>query len=491
MEILKRGRMEMAADLQDKITAFINEHENDMIAELSALCSIDSVRTEAVPGAPFGPGPKKALDAATEIYRKYGFPVTDYENKVRTADFGGEEPGLDIIAHVDVVPAGEGWIVTGPFCPVLRDGRLYGRGTADDKCGVIVTVYAMRALKELGVKLSKRCRLITGSAEETGMEDVEAYYKKEKPAPMTITPDADYPVINIEKGRIGAFYDAQFPASDGEKKLIFLDGGIAVNQVPATARGVVAGIPADKVREEAEKITRKTGVTFVVKTAEEEECLSAGLPGGTCVSVLARGRAAHASTPHLGRNSVLALSELILALGLDDCPGLRTLDTFMKHHPFGEFDGTHAGIAAKDEVSGATTLSADIIRMTQTAFHAETDARTAVCADEMDYQGILDRIAGEMNASVAIEGYPSHIVPGDSDFVKTLNRAYEDVTGLKGGCVAIGGSSYVHHVEGGVAFGCLPEGDEANIHGPNESMSVDWLKKTAVIYAMVMAGLCG
>ena len=465
-------------NIKDQITKFIDDHENEMVEELMDLCAIDSVRGEPKPGAPFGEGPRKALDKAAEIFEKYGLRTGNYEDRVRTADFGGTEPALDVIAHVDVVPAGEGWTVTKPFRPMVRDGRIYGRGTADDKCGVIVTVYAMRALKELGIPVTKRCRLITGSAEETGMEDLPAYYASEKPAPMSITPDADYPVINIEKGRIAATYDAAFARSEGEKKLLWLDGGIAVNQVPATAKAAIAGLSVAEIREKAEAIEAKTGISFVLT----EEAGN--------VMITAVGRAAHASTPEKGKNSVLALAELVLSLPLAPCEGLAILKKFMKYHPFGDTTGLAAGIAAKDEVSGGTTCAADIIRMTETAFHAETDARTAVCADDMDYQGILSKNAADMGTTLAIDGYPSHIVPGDSHFVKTLNRAYEDVTGLPGGCVAIGGSSYVHHVDGGVAFGCLPEGDPASIHGPNESMSIDWLKKTAVIYALVIAELC-
>lgn len=465
-------------ELLDKIRKYIDDHENEMVEELMELCAIDSVCGEPKPGAPFGPGPKKALDKAGEICEKYGLETKNYDNRVCTADFGGSEPALDVIAHVDVVPAGEGWVVTRPFSPMVRDGRVYGRGTADDKCGVIVTVYAMRALKELGIPVTKRCRLITGSAEETGMEDLPVYYAAEKPAPMSITPDADYPVINIEKGRVAATYEAAFSRSEGEKKLLFLDGGIAVNQVPATAYAQVTGLTVPEIRLAAETVEAKTGVSFVLQE-----------DAGT-VRITATGRAAHASTPEKGKNSVLALAELVLALPLDPCEGLAILQKYMKYYPFGDITGTAAGIAAKDDVSGDTTCSADIIKMTETLFHAETDARTAVCADSLDYPGILSKNAADMGTVVTIDSYPSHIVSGDSHFVRTLNKAYEDVTGLKGGCVAIGGSSYVHHVEGGVAFGCLPEGDPASIHGPNESMSIDWLKKTAVIYALVIAELC-
>src|SRR5699024_10557105 len=112
----------------------------------------------------------------------------------------GEESQLDILAHLDVVPAGEGWTVTEPFEPVEKDGRLYGRGTADDKGPAVAALYALRAVKELGIPLKKRVRLILGTDEECGSSDIQHYYAVEKEAPMTFSPDGAFPVVNIEKG---------------------------------------------------------------------------------------------------------------------------------------------------------------------------------------------------------------------------------------------------------------------------------------------------
>lgn len=90
------------------------------------------------------------------LAERYGFEVRNYDNYVGTADLDKTLPrSLDMLAHTDVVPAGEGWTVTEPFSPIVKDGRIYGRGTSDDKGPLLCAMYAMRAIRENGVKLRK------------------------------------------------------------------------------------------------------------------------------------------------------------------------------------------------------------------------------------------------------------------------------------------------------------------------------------------------
>ena len=84
----------------------------------------------------------------------YGFAAKNYDNYVVTGDFNDKEKQLDILAHLDVVPVTEDWTVTQPFEPVVVDGKIYGRGTADDKGPAIAALYAKSAVKECGDSLS-------------------------------------------------------------------------------------------------------------------------------------------------------------------------------------------------------------------------------------------------------------------------------------------------------------------------------------------------
>ena len=81
-------------------------------------------------------------------------------------------------------------------------------------------------VKELGIPVKKNVRLILGTDEECGSSDIAVYYKQEKEAPMTFSPDAEFPVINVEKGRLPGHFVASFEKSDAMPKLVKIDAGL-------------------------------------------------------------------------------------------------------------------------------------------------------------------------------------------------------------------------------------------------------------------------
>ena len=233
---------------KEKLDAYIDAHKEDMLEDLKTLVRIDSQKGEAQPGKPFGEGPAKVLDTAEAMLKKYGFQTTNYDHYVVTADYSDQEKKLDILAHLDVVPVTKNWKETEPFEPVIKDGKIYGRGTADDKGPAIAALYAMRAVKECGVPLKHSLRLILGSDEECGSEDLEYYYAKEKEAPMTFTPDADFPVINLEKGRLQKDFTQKLDAGKGVS-VLRVQAGTKVNVVPDTAEALVKGLTKEEIQK--------------------------------------------------------------------------------------------------------------------------------------------------------------------------------------------------------------------------------------------------
>jgi succinyl-diaminopimelate desuccinylase len=76
-----------------------------------------------------------------------------------------------VMGHIDVVPPGalEKWN-TNPWEVVEKDGKLFGRGTEDNQHGIVTPLFALKAIKELGVKLPYDVGVVFVSAEETGSE---------------------------------------------------------------------------------------------------------------------------------------------------------------------------------------------------------------------------------------------------------------------------------------------------------------------------------
>jgi len=462
-----------------EIEGFIDSHRQEMIDDICKLCRINSEKMPYTEGKPYGDGAFDALHAALAMMEDYGFSITNYDNYVGTADLNDKERQLDILAHLDVVPAGEGWTVTEPFEPVEKDGKLYGRGTADDKGPAVAALYAMRAIKELGIPVKKNVRLILGTDEECGSSDIEVYYKREKEAPMTFSPDASFPVINIEKGRIPGGFSVSFEASEALPKIVSIDAGIKVNVVPGKAKAVVAGLEAEVLTQAADAVEKQTGLSFSFGETEDG------------IQITVEGKGAHASTPDEGNNALTGLLSYLVSLPLADCPQLQAVKSLVTLFPHGDTRGKAVGIAMEDELSGPLTLAFDMLTLDKDHLEGAFDCRACLCATEENSLNVIRaRMAEEGLTLQADHMTAPHHVDGNSHFVKTLLKAYEEYTGLEGHCESTGGGTYVHHLENGVAFGASMPGTDNKMHGADEFAVIDELLTSAKIFAQVIVDLC-
>lgn len=465
---------------KEKIDAYIEAHRQEMIDDICELCRINSERMPSEEDMPYGPGAAECLDAALDMAEGYEFEVQDYDGYVGCIDFDSTLPKqLDILAHLDVVPAGEGWKVTEPFRPVEKDGRLYGRGTADDKGPAVAALYAMRAVKELGIPLKKNVRLILGTDEECGSSDIAHYYAVEKEAPMTFSPDAEYPVINVEKGRLPGHFTARFEKSGAVPRLLGISAGTKINVVPGKAAAETEGLEPEVLAEVVKAVEQETGVRFLL---EQDQ--------GKC-RITAVGTGAHASLPEGGNNAITALLALLCRLPFAPCPQIDAVKNLADLQPHGDLYGTALGVDMEDEVSGRMTLALSMLKVTAEGLDGEFDSRVPVCGNEQNVLQVIREKLATRGMTLHNETMtPPHQVPGDSRLVKTLLGVYERYTGQKGECLAIGGGTYVHHLKNGVAFGAAMPGTENNMHGADESAVIDELLISAKMFAQVITELC-
>lgn len=467
--------------MDKRITAWVNAHREQMVSDICELIRVKSCRGEAAENAPFGDGPAAALAAAEKIAARMGLKMTNYANYVGTFDLSDRPQKLAILAHLDVVPEGDGWSVCKPYEPVVTEGRIYGRGSADDKGPAIAAMYALAAAKELGGELPFSTRLILGTAEETGSEDLQYYFSKEKAPEMSFSPDADYPLINLEKGSYSPLFGAKWEQSSALPRVSRLHGGTVNNIVPRTAWALVNGLDAQTVKTAADKAAAATGVSFEVSDCD----------GGIKISAV--GVSAHASTPEKGNNAQTALIALLNRLPLADCGSSRALSALEKVFPHGDTEGRAVGIAQSDEISGALTLNFGIIELDENGCSCRFDSRLPVCCNAANTLEPVCAALESAGLTVFERGAlnPPHFTPPDSRLVKTLLDIYTDATGKKGECLAIGGGTYVHHIEGGVAFGCADPEVDNRMHGADEFALIDALTNSCAMFCEAILRLCG
>ena len=188
---------------EQEINAYFDDPkvQKELVAAIGRLVAVKSVKGDPAPGAPFGPGPKAALEEALKLCAELGFATRNYDNYVGLADLNDKETQLHVLAHMDVVGEGTGWN-TDPYTCVEKDGMLYGRGVSDDKGPAVAALFAMKALRDLNIPLSKNVRLILGTDEESGSADIAYYYAREPYAPQTLPPMPSSPSSTSRRATI-------------------------------------------------------------------------------------------------------------------------------------------------------------------------------------------------------------------------------------------------------------------------------------------------
>ncbi len=459
------------------ICTYIYDHKNDLLSLLKELVAVRSIKGPAQNGAPFGTGPRAALDKMIGICDKEGFETRLYDDVVGTADLCPDRsfPALGILCHLDVVPADgqEGWN-TDPFVMTEKEGILYGRGVIDDKGPLSAAFLALKCIKDLRIPLKKGVRLIFGTDEENGSEDLDIYLKKNRLPENVFTPDAAFPIINIEKGMMRSYFSGK--CENGN--IVSFQGGSIPNAVPDSAECVITGINKEVIR--AAISSDCSGAEFSITDDTGN------------VRIICTGRSAHASTPENGINAVTALLSLLSSLPLSDGDQKKLINGLCKVFPSGETDGEHAGMKLSDNRSGALTLVFSIFSITDGTASGCIDVRFPVCTSLAEIENSEKAALAEAGCKiVSFMGDEPHITDENSDFVKKLLDVYERCEGTKGECIAIGGGTYVHNIEGGVAFGVERGDTDYHMHGANEWITVDELLKDAVIFAEAITEICG
>ena len=452
-------------------------HKEDLLKDLFELLSVRSILgTDITEETPFGSGPREALDLILSFGKRDGYKTKLVENKAGHIEVGQGEELFGILGHVDVVPVVEADWTSHPFKPEIRDGKIFARGSLDDKGPTMAAYYAVKLLDKLGVKWNKRVRVIVGSDEETGFRCVEAYFKHEEQPASGFTPDAMFPLVYAEKARATFDHKLKFVDEDGQYnyKLVKFNGGQVLNMVVASAKAELEG-EASYIKEKFENFLA-------------QEKLEGEVEVGNTIKLTLKGKAAHGSTPQYGINGATKLAEFLSTLGLDN-NGKNFVDYIVEklaNDPFGE----KLGINYSDDEMGEATYNYGILEydLERKIGLVSTDCRHPKKFD------LVDRLNGIKVDNIDIEvtsTKEAHYVPKDDELVTTLMDVYRKHTGdTKNDAFVLGGGTYARCLKKGVAFGLLFPGKEDTMHQANEYLEVEDLLLATAIYAEGIYKLC-
>lgn len=444
------------------IKNFIEVNKEAILRDLGILVSHDSVYAEDA--EPFGKENRAVLDDALRLMEENGLRVKNLDYYCGYGEVGEGDKVIGILAHLDIVPAGDGWD-SDPFLLTAKDDKVYGRGVSDDKGAVIASLYALKYLIESGYKFKNRVRLITGCNEETGSRCIAHYVKEEGDCDMAFTPDANFPGIFAEKGMCGGYIIAR---SD---KIIAIEGGTVSNVV---CKEVHATVKKDSFDIEAFKAYFKEN-DIEVKVLEADD-----------IDITVYGKAAHASMPELGINAIQHLFKGLYVAKMQD-----PLVDYM-HEKFDlDVHGSLIGCdVLKDEYTDLT-LNLGVIKKVADEIRISVDIRFPVTRNTKEVSAIV--VSGLLS-DVAQFACSSLVEPlffdKESPMCKALRNAYIKVTGdEKTQMEAIGGGTYAKAMKNCVAFGCEFLGEDNHIHDANECLKLESLYKQIEIYIEAIKNL--
>lgn len=499
--------------VRDAITDALEARAEDLVADFSRILQFETVSG----GTPEQEAKYRAqipacFDWLKALAARLGFTFRSWEGKVAEIEWAlppaageGTRPVFGIASHIDVVTPAGSWTYP-PFSGTIADGQVWGRGCQDDKGPLICALYGVHAAKEAGIRPPCDVRIIIGTSEETGdWSDIELYLAQRGAPDYCFTPDADFPIINGEKGMINITFTSKWakvvPNAETHMEFMNFSGGVRSNIVPSLAE-VKLRFPVESKHEVMKELVRET-TRFTVEnrgsnvTLMPDDEKSAHL-GYYQALVSFVGKAAHGSTPEKGHNAINDALKFFADIETMP-PSVRAFIQFLAMAG-SEHDGSNLQIASEHDHIGATTINLAIVTIDQESGSAIVNIRPTMgmTCDEVirrctlsaqtftEATGLEIEVKSDSHAADAIFLDPNSATIGP--FLQSLKNAYTAVTGLEGKAVAIGGTTYAKAFPNCCAFGPVLIGvDEELAHQADERFAISSIKRNAIIYGLSVA----
>lgn len=424
----------------------ILKYKNEIISDLQTLLSIESVS---------GSMPQecdKALNFVMNKAKEFGLSSERVTDKSGHITLGDKGKLCGVLSHLDVVPSGNGWSVE-PFALTQKNGRLYGRGIADDKGAALISLYCLRALKDNGVEGKNTLRTIYGISEEVGMDDMDGYFENMPIPEMAFTPDSDYGICFAEKGIL----QLEVSSKTNDSKLINqFASGRAVNAVPDSACAIIDTSIYDE--------------QTLIKLADESDGNFEFRNTIDGLMIKSLGKAAHACEAEKGYNAAAALVDIIA--DTFDKNEIGSLCNFIDYAINKETNGRSLGLKMSDYVSGALSVNLASLNIDDEYAKAQFDIRYPVTVSGEDVLAQFEKVAKRSDLEIKVINHEKPLyVEKESKLISILSEAYESVTGEKAELYSTGGGTYARKLNNnGVAFGPNFKGDDIRMHNSDESV---------------------
>ncbi len=451
---------------------YLNEskkYEEAFLQDLKHIIAIPSLRNEEEKSenAPFGKGCREALDAMLAMAKRDGFKTIDYNGYAGVIEYGEGEESVGVLGHLDIVPIGVGWSKD-PFACEIEDGYVFGRGVLDDKGPTLCAYYALKMIKDAGIKLNKKIMIIVGCDEESGMECMDYYSKHGEIPTCGFTPDADFPLIYGEKGILD--YHLCAKRETVIKKMI---AGERPNIVIGKASAILPNMSEEQEKMYHFYLQTHATTGKVIRKNDEVELEMDGV-------------FQHSAYCYKGMNAALHLLNFI-GYAYDDALSKELYDLLS------DWKGTGVNIAIEGAYMGPLTMNTGIVTIENNSCDVCVDIRYP---NDVSGEQLIEKI----KETIKTKGYALTVencsdskplfVDPKSPLITTLEQSYrkyanDTFTPIK----TIGGGTYARKFENFVAFGPeFPNKEETSFfvggpHEKDEGMKIEHLMQAMAIYA--------
>ncbi|MHC2144572.1 dipeptidase [Pseudomonas sp. 210_17 TE3656] len=426
----------------------------------------------------------KIADKIKALAQAFNLNFRNIDNRVyEIALEGSGDEVVGIHAHADVVPVTpENWVLQDgtkldPFKVTLIGDRMYGRGTEDDKNGIVVALYAMKIIKEEQLPLARNFKLLVDTTEET-TGDAIPYYFEHNPIPnYNLALDGGYPVVIAEKG-YGTIM-ASFPRRSAEGKgaeITSMTGGLATNQIPSTS---VATLVTDKPAELATSL-QKAGADYVKKNGGNFGVTAKVV--GKDVQLTVTGVSAHSSEPESGVNPVARMLDFIHSLDGKVALKHNQITDAARYAADNwglDYLGGKLGVGFSDAFMGPLTTSLTYVGMDDKAFKLAVNLRVPVGkSPEVLKRELSDKLAAWSKQSKVTVAFDTSIAEPmyrnpEGEWVKALLAVASENLGIEKKFGTSAGATSVHELPNGVQFGLAMPDVKYTGHNDNEFKTVE------------------